>query len=144
MPKTVGQAVSIVGSLVIGQAAVQAGIVSPFMVIIVAITGIASFAIPNYEASFSIRLIRFPLLIASGTFGLLGFSGVFTLILIHAVSLRSFGEAFLAPIAPINPTDQKDVFIRFPWWRMNSQPKLAEGAEDRLGGNQIPQPPNKK
>ncbi len=143
MPKTVGQAVSIVGSLVIGQAAVQAGIVSPFMVIIVAITGIASFAIPNYEASFSIRLIRFPLLIASGTFGLLGFSAVLTLILIHAVSLRSFGEAFLAPIAPINPTDQKDVFIRFPWWRMNSQPKLAEGAEDRLGGNQVPQPPNK-
>ncbi|HYK72924.1 MAG TPA: spore germination protein, partial [Pseudoneobacillus sp.] len=53
MPKPVGQAVSIVGSLIIGQAAVQAGMVSPFMVIIVAVTGIASFAIPNYSASFS-------------------------------------------------------------------------------------------
>ena len=100
MPKPVGQAVSIVGSLVIGQAAVQAGIVSPFMVIVVAVTGISSFAIPNYSASYSIRLIRFPLLIASGTLGLLGFSVMFSLLAIHALSIRSFGESYLAPATP--------------------------------------------
>ncbi|HAQ08764.1 MAG TPA: spore germination protein, partial [Bacillus bacterium] len=108
MPKPVGQAVSIVGSLVIGQAAVQAGVVSPFMVIIVATTGIASFAIPNYSASFSIRIFRFPLLIASGTLGLLGFSAIFTILAVHALSIRSFGEAYLAPAAPFQPSDQKD------------------------------------
>lgn len=142
MPKPVGQAVSIVGSLVIGQAAVQAGIVSPFMVIIVAITGISSFAIPNYAASFSIRLIRFPLLIASGTLGLLGFAGMFAFIAIHALSLRSFGESYLAPATPFQPSDQKDVLIRFPWWKMDKQPQLADGDQMRLGEDQLPKPNN--
>jgi spore germination protein KA len=140
MPKPVGQAVSIVGSLVIGQAAVQAGLVSPFMVIVVAITGIASFVIPNYAASFSIRLIRFPLLIASGTLGLLGFAVVFTLITIHALSLRSFGEAYLAPASPFQPTDQKDTIIRMPWWSMDRLPHLAN-KKRRASNSQRPEPP---
>lgn len=143
MPKPVGQAVSIVGSLVIGQAAVQAGIVSPFLVILVALTGIASFAIPNYSASFSIRLIRFPLLIASGTLGLMGFSAVFTILAVHALSIRSFGEPYLAPATPFQPTDQKDIVFRFPWWKMDKQPKLAEGSEKREQEDLMPKPPEK-
>lgn len=142
MPKPVGQAVSIVGSLVIGQAAVQAGIVSPFMVIIVALTGIASFAIPNYAASFSIRLIRFPLLIAAGTLGLLGFSAMFTLLVIHALTLRSFGESYLAPATPFQPNDQKDSIIRFPWWKMQTRPVGVTGDEKRVGDHQFPEPAN--
>lgn len=143
MPKPVGQAVSIVGSLVIGQAAVQAGIVSPFMVIVVAVTGISSFAIPNYSASYSIRLIRFPLLIASGSLGLLGFSVMFALLAIHALSIRSFGESYLAPATPFQPNDQKDTLIRFPWWAMKKRPQLADGDTIKLGAHQKPKPPNK-
>ena len=141
MPKPVGQAVSIVGSLIVGQAAVQAGLVSPFMVIVVALTGIASFAIPNYSASFSIRLLRFPLLIASGTMGLLGFAACFFLLAIHAITIRSFGEPYLAPATPFKPSDQKDAVVRFPWWKMVSQPELAEGQEDRVKEQQMPKPP---
>jgi spore germination protein KA len=126
MPKPIGQAVSIVGSLIIGQAAVQAGLVSPFMVIVVAVTGISSFAIPNYAASFSIRLIRFPLLLASGWFGLLGFATVFILVVLHALSIRSFGEPYLAPASPFRPTDQKDILLRMPWWSMDRQLSIAE------------------
>jgi spore germination protein KA len=145
MPKPVGQAVSIVGSLVVGQAAVQAGLVSPFMVIIVATTGIASFAIPNYTASFSIRLVRFPLLIASGTLGLLGFAVVFTLLAIHALSLRSFGESYLAPASPFQPSDQKDTIIRAPWWKMDYLPNLSKGKKEaRTKHNQKPEPPPEK
>lgn len=140
MPKPVGQAVSIVGSLVIGQAAVQAGLVSPFMVIVVAITGISSFVIPNYAASFSIRLIRFPLLIASGTLGLLGFSIVFSIIAIHALSLRSFGESYLAPATPFQPSDQKDTIIRAPWWTMERLPHLAN-RKARAKNSEKPEPP---
>ncbi|MFZ3591734.1 spore germination protein [Bacillus sp. DJP31] len=143
MPKPVGQAVSIVGSLVIGQAAVQAGVASPFMVIIVAITGISSFVIPNYSASYSIRLIRIPLLLASGTLGLLGFATMFALIAIHALTLRSFGESYLAPASPFQPSDQKDTILRFPWWKMNKKPQLADGDPYREGENQMPKPPNK-
>ncbi|WP_442595798.1 spore germination protein [Neobacillus sp. D3-1R] len=140
MPKPVGQAVSIVGSLIIGQAAVQAGMVSPFMVIVVAVTGIASFAIPNYAASFSIRLIRFPLLLASGTLGLLGFAAAFSILAIHALSIRSFGESYLAPATPFQPSDQKDSIIRFPWWKMDKQPQLAEGKEERVADDSLPSP----
>jgi spore germination protein KA len=143
LPKPVGQAVSIVGSLVIGQAAVQAGLVSPGMVIVVATTGIASFAIPSFSASFSIRLIRFPLLIASGTLGLLGFAVVFTLLTIHVLSLRSFGEPYLAPTAPFQPSDQKDMFIRSPWWKMERLPSEAS-EEIRTGRNLRPEPPEPK
>lgn len=141
MPKPVGQAVSIVGSLVIGQAAVQAGLVSPFMVIIVAITAIASFTFPNFAASYSVRLIRFPLLIASGTLGLLGFAAMISFLAIHALSIRSFGESYLAPAAPFQPSDQKDAIIRFPWWKMQKRPQLADGDSSRLGKDQIPKPP---
>lgn len=141
MPKPIGQAVSIVGSLIIGQAAVQAGLVSPFMVIVVALTGIASFSIPNFAASFSIRLVRFPLLIASGTLGLLGFAAAFTMLAIHTLSLRSFGEPYSAPATPFQPSDQKDILIRYPWWNMERQPKLAEGSEDREAKQQMPKPP---
>jgi spore germination protein KA len=143
MPKPIGQAVSIVGSLVIGQAAVQAGIISPSMVIVVAVTGIASFAIPNVSASFSIRLIRFPLMIASGILGLLGFATIFALLALHAMSIRSFGESYLAPATPFQPSDQKDGLIRMPWWSMNSLPQAAQGQDNkRISEDQVPKPPD--
>lgn len=143
MPRPVGQAVSIVGSLIIGQAAVQAGLVSPIMVIVVAVTGISSFAIPSYGTSFTIRLLRFSILIASGTLGLLGFIGILFLISVHALSLRSFGEPYLAPVIPFRPSDQKDTLIRFPWWMMRRRPWLAQDTI-RQGPHQKPKPPGSR
>ncbi|REE81024.1 spore germination protein KA [Paenibacillus taihuensis] len=140
MPKPIGQAVSIVGSLIIGQAAVQAGLVSPFMVIVIAITEISSFAIPSYSSSLALRIFRFPLLIASGVFGLLGFAVVFFALLLHAMSIRSFGESYLAPASPFRPGDQRDMAIRMPIWMMNERPDFAQDSQ-RLGENQMPQPP---
>lgn len=140
MPKPIGQAVSIVGSLIIGQAAVEAGLVSPIMVIVVATTGIASFAIPNYFASVTIRLVRFPILIASGTLGLLGFATVFCILLIHALSLRSFGEPYLAPIFPFVSSDQKDTLIRTPLWSQEKRPSDVKENTRREGDNQKPTP----
>lgn len=140
MPKPIGAAVSIVGSLIIGQAAVDAGIVSPIMVIIVATTGIAAFAIPNYDASYSIRLIRFPLLLASGTMGLLGFAGVFSIIALHALSLRSFGEPYLSPIIPMKGSEQKDTLLRGPWWSNSKRPESDQRDIKRMGDNQKPSP----
>ncbi|WP_309121919.1 spore germination protein [Paenibacillus sp.] len=140
MPKPIGQAVSIVGSLIIGQAAVQAGLVSPFMVIVVAVTGIASFAIPNYPASFSIRLVRFPLIVAAGFFGLLGFAVFLFAFMIHALSLRSFGEPYLAPAAPFRPQDQKDLLARMPWWSYEKRPSIAKDRRRQPSGTK-PRPP---
>ncbi|WP_236013323.1 spore germination protein [Paenibacillus glycanilyticus] len=143
MPKPIGQAVSIVGSLIIGQAAVQAGLVSPFMVIIVAITGISSFAIPSYSSSLAIRMFRFPLMIASGFLGLLGFSTMFFALLLHALSIRSFGESYLAPASPYRPTDQRDTMLRLPMWMLDERPGFAQDV-DRMGDNQMPATPLQK
>lgn len=100
MPKPVGQAVSIVGALVLGEAAVNAGLVGPTLVIAIAISGISSFAIPDYATSFTLRLIKFPLIILSGTLGILGFLAGTIAITLHLLSLRSFGAPFLAPLDP--------------------------------------------
>ncbi|MFD0672163.1 spore germination protein [Cohnella sp. GCM10027633] len=140
MPKPIGQAVSIVGSLIIGQAAVQAGLVSTFMVIVVAITGIASFAIPSYTSSLAIRLCRFPILIASGLFGLLGFATTFFALLLHALSIRSFGEPYLAPVSPYVHSEQGDLMLRLPMWMQDERPSFAQD-QARMGDDQKPRPP---
>jgi spore germination protein KA len=122
LPKTVGQAVSILGALVIGQAAVQAGIVSAPMVIIVSLTGIASFTIPRFNMAISIRMLRFPLMILAGIFGLFGIIFGVVLITVHLCSLRSFGVPYLSGIAPYDSRQQQDIMIRVPWWKMVFRP----------------------
>src|SRR5690554_2714232 len=122
LPRPAGQAVSIVGALVIGQAAVQAGLVSSIMVIVVAGTGIASFTIPAFNAAISIRLLRFPFMLLATTLGLHGVNLGLSVLLIHMVSLRSFGVPYLAPLAPLTMADWKDLLLRGPSWWMYRRP----------------------
>jgi Bacillus/Clostridium GerA spore germination protein. len=122
LPRPVGQSVSIVGALVIGEAAVRAGIVSPAMVIIVSTTAIASFTIPGFSLGIAIRLLRFPIMILSASLGLYGLIVAGFALFVHMSTLRSFGVPYLAPIAPANLPGQKDVFIRAPWWAMTTRP----------------------
>ncbi|OAB43024.1 spore germination protein [Paenibacillus glacialis] len=123
LPKTVGQAVSILGALVIGQAAVEAGIVSAPMVIIVSLTGIASFTIPRFNLAIAVRLLRFPFMIMAGIFGLFGIVITFVWILVHLSQLTSFGRPYLEGVSPYYKKNQKDVFIRMPWWKMIHRPQ---------------------
>lgn len=124
MPRMIGPAISIVGTLIIGQAAVEAGIVSAAMVIIVALTAICSFLFPAYGLSNSIRILRFPLMVLAGMFGLFGvFIGLMILI-IHLCSLRSFGIPYMTPFAPLIPKDQKDALIIFPRGSLLTRPRL--------------------
>ncbi|MBO9610365.1 MAG: spore germination protein [Paenibacillaceae bacterium] len=123
LPKQVGSAISIVGVLVIGESAVRAGIVSAPLVIIVSITGIASFTIPRYSFGIAIRMLRFPIMLLSGTLGLYGIVLGTVAILFHLTELRSFGVPYLAPVAPLVPRDLKDVFIRAPLWSMKFRPR---------------------
>lgn len=124
LPKQVGAAVSIVGALVIGQAATAAGLVSSPMVMVVAITGIASFMIPQYSAGIALRLLRFPIMLLAGMLGLLGLMIGFIVIYVHLCSLRSFGVPYLSPIAPMKSRDMKDVLMRAPHWMMRTRPSL--------------------
>ncbi|MFP3123672.1 spore germination protein [Ectobacillus funiculus] len=115
MPRAVGQAVSIVGAIVLGQAAVEAGIVTGLMVIVVAITGIASFAVPAYNLTIAARMIRFPLMIISALLGFYGMTLALILLVAHMNSLRSFGIPYLAPFTPFSLKGQKDTVIRAPF-----------------------------
>ncbi|ANS76704.1 spore gernimation protein KA [Paenibacillus yonginensis] len=127
MPRVIGPAISIVGALVIGQAAVQAGLVSGTMVIVVSFTAIANFVIPSIDMAAAIRLIRFTLMILAGTFGLFGILAGIIPILNHLVSLRSFGVDYFLPYAPFNRTNSKDWLVRMPWWAMKSRPDQIAG-----------------
>jgi len=141
LPKQGGQAVSIVGGLVIGQAAVQAGIVSQAMVIIVALTGISSYAIPAFNAAASGRLIRFPLMLMASVLGLPGILAGLSIIIIHLNSLRSFGVSYMEPFISANKNEFKDIMIRFPWWGMNRLPSyIARRGIRRVGYNMKPGP----
>lgn len=141
LPNQIGAAVSIVGALVIGQAAVQAGLVSTPMVIVVATTGIASFLIPRYIVGYSIRFLRFPIIFLAGFLGLLGIMLGFLAIIVHLCTLRSFGEPFLEPIAPLKRHDLKDVLWRAPLWMMDTRPHFNKDINlYRQTSNQKPGP----
>jgi spore germination protein KA len=141
LPRPVGQAISIVGALVIGEAAVTAGLIGAPMVVIVALTAISSFVVPSLgDVNVMVRL---GLLILSGFSGLYGVIMGFIVILIHQCSLRSFGIPYMSPIAPGNLSDMKDVFIRVPWWAMLTRPTFfATKNRKRQKYGQIPQPPS--
>ncbi|WP_425806194.1 spore germination protein [Desulfitobacterium sp. Sab5] len=142
LPKQAGQAVSIVGGLVIGQAAVQAGIVSQAMVIVVALTGISSFAIPAFNAAGSGRMLRFPLMLLASILGLPGIMAGLSIILIHLNSLRSFGVNYMEPFISANQK-YKDVVVRHPWWGMNRLPGyIARKEFIKTGPSMKPGPPN--
>ncbi|MHA6533445.1 spore germination protein [Paenibacillus sp. BAC0078] len=126
LPRPVGQTISIVGALVIGQAAVQAGIISAPKIIIVSITGIASFLIPNPGMSQAISIIRFPLMILAATFGLYGVGIGLIAILIHLVNLQSFGVPYMAPLAPFSYSGLADTLIRAPWRMMQRRRQLIK------------------
>ncbi|RYG72480.1 spore germination protein [Lentibacillus lipolyticus] len=141
LPNQVGSAVSIVGALVIGEAAVSAGIVSAPMVIVVAITGIASFTIPRYSAATAIRMLRFPMILLAGTLGLLGIMLGIIMIVVHLATLRSFGVPYLSPMAPMQFNEMKDTLVRAPWWKLNKRPRLTgESNKYRQSSGQKPSP----
>jgi spore germination protein KA len=143
LPRPVGQAVSIVGALVIGEAAVTAGVVSPLMVIVVATAGIASFATPSYELAIPMRLLRFPLMILAGSLGLFGLTAGLLGMLIHLSGLRSFGVPYLSPLAPLKFSELKDVLVRVPLWMMRTRPDTSKRDWYRQAAGLKPQKPKK-
>ncbi|MEK4508449.1 spore germination protein [Paenibacillus sp. FSL K6-2524] len=124
MPKAIAQSISIVGTLVIGTAAVEAGIISAAMVIVIAITAVSSFVLPSFDLSMTIRMLRFPMMMLAASFGLFGIIIGVIAIVLHLCSLRSFGVPYMSPFAPFILEEQKDSILRMPRWAMFSRPRL--------------------
>lgn len=123
MPRAVGSAISIVGALVLGQAAVEAGFVSAAMVIIVSSTAIANFTIPSVSAAIPIRLLRYGFMAIAASIGIYGIYIALMAMILHLCSLRSFGIPYMTPLAPFRKEDWKDSVIRLPFWTQRSQNK---------------------
>ena len=144
LPSAIGPAISIVGGLILGDAAIRAGLVSPGVVIIVAFTAVSSFSNPAFNLAITGRMLRFLLTFLGASFGLLGIQVGFLLLLVHMVSLRSFGYPMFTPFAPFIWQDMKDNIIRIFSPKMVHRPKLLGFREPvRQRPGQHPRPREK-
>lgn len=131
VPSVLGQTIGIVGALILGQAAVEANIVSPILVIIVATTALGSFTIPDYSMNLVIRAARFAMIFLGASLGLFGVAIGLFVISVHAASLKSFGVPYLAPSGPPQRGNVADNMLRGPLFTMDRRPAIARPRETR-------------
>ena len=132
LPGAMGSTIGIVGGLIIGQAAVEAGLVSPIVVIVISFTALCSFAIPNEEFSTAFRLLKFVLIGLSAWLGYFGMLTGLLGILIHLSHLNSFGNSYLAPYVGAERNDyqdERDIIWRFPLRFLKRRPSYANEKE---------------
>ncbi|GEB75767.1 spore germination protein [Sporolactobacillus inulinus] len=129
LPTKVGQTIGIVGGIVIGTASVQAGVTSNILLIIIAMSALAAFITPNYRMATTIRLMRFPFILAAQMFGLIGVGLCFMFFVCHLLKLTSLGRPFIEPIYPMRVTDLKDSFIRLPSNMQGQRPLFLRTAD---------------
>lgn len=122
LPKPIGQTIGIVGGIIIGEAAVTAGIASPIMVVVTALTAVASFTIPNYSIAIGIRVLRIGLIILAGILGVYGLVLGYIMINIHIVHLKSVGVPYSAPFSENLTSYFNNLFIRAPLKKMKERP----------------------
>lgn len=125
LPSKIAQTLSVVGGIIIGDTAIKSKIVSPSTLLIVGITVVASFLIPNYDMSLSIRFLRFPMLILANILGIFGLGIGTFYILIRLFSLENYGVEYLA----FYRSDMKDIFVRAPLWKMNNRPEFMNNKD---------------
>ncbi|SDJ41809.1 spore germination protein [Salimicrobium halophilum] len=122
LPTKVGQTMGIVGGIVLGQAAVQAGFTSNILIIIVALSALASFTAPSYLMGTAIRIIRFPMIILAGMWGFLGTVFGLCFLIIHLLKVTSLGRPYLAPLYPFEWKDLNKSLFRLPPSRNINRP----------------------
>ncbi len=129
IPGIIGPTLGIVGALILGQAAVAASIVSPILVVIVAITALGAFAVPNFNMSFAIRLYRFLYIVLAAALGFYGVAiGVF-IQLVTYVNLKSFGVPYMSPVAPYTRSSG-DALFRYPLWKSEIRPSFLKPQQE--------------
>jgi hypothetical protein len=130
LPSRIAQTVGVIGGFVLGQAVIQANLISPLLIIVIAISIIGSFSLPNYQVVSLVRVLRYPLLLGASLLGGAGLFLVVTALMIHVSSLTIFGVPYLRPVAPLRLDDMGDFIYRQPY-RTTSLAKT-----DRLKGEQ--------
>lgn len=136
VPGVIGPTIGIIGALILGQAAVTADIVSPILIIVVAITGLGNFAIPNYSMATAVRILRFIFIFFGAIAGFYGVSAAIVILGGIACSMKSFGVPYFTPIAP-RTRASKDLIIRHPVWQQKRRPDAANSL-DRIKAGRNP------
>lgn len=133
LPERIGQTIGIVGGIVIGTAIVEASLASSVLLIIVALTALASFTTPIYQMGNTIRLLRFPFILLAQLYGFIGIAICLLLCIHHLLTLKSFGHPYLTPVYPLRIKDFKDSFFRLPIWVQGKRPEtLRTKKQDRF------------
>ena len=122
LPGAIGGTIGIVGGLIIGQAAVEAGLVSPIVVIIVAITGLCTFVIPSFQLVNGLRVMKYVLIFFAATLGIFGFWIGMLFVIIHLASLKSFGIPYMTPFVSVHIPDTQDSVFRAPLFMLRNRP----------------------
>lgn len=136
LPSTIGQTLTVIGGLIIGDAAIRAGLVSPSTVVVGAITAVASATLVNQSLSTAVSVIRFGLFFASSILGMYGMILGLILLLAYASRLRSFGVPYLTPVSPFHAKDFFLAILRGPWKLMRKKPtSLGTMDSDHFGEN---------
>lgn len=136
LPRKVAGAAGVVGALVIGTTVVQAGLVNPLLVVVVATTAIASFTMPNYGYAMALRFLRVPMLILASILGLYGVMLGYLAVTIHMCALRSFGESYLGAVLDISLiSDWKDMIVRLPLRFLSKRPEQYGVQEKQRAGD---------
>lgn len=130
VPSPIGPTIGIVGALVLGQAAVSASIVSPILIIVVAITGIASFAVPDFSFGFHLRILRFVFIILGYIAGFFGIAFGIAIYACILCNLKSFGVPFMSPYAPVTNMNQNTFFLKPVWKREKREDFLNTKKEE--------------
>jgi spore germination protein KA len=137
VPIPIGPTIGIVGALILGQAAVEANIISPLVIIVVALGGLSSFAISDVSFNFAIRLSRFLFIVAAGIFGIYGMVITFVMGLSYMLSIKSFGVPYLAPMTP-KFKSSKDTILRKLLRNERFRPGFLKTKElEKKGGNNL-------
>lgn len=138
LPGPIGQTIGIVGGLVVGEAAVRAGIVSPIMVILIAINAISSFAVPNFSVAIGFRLLTFIFLILASVAGLYGVMLGFLGLTVHLVTLKSFGVPYLSPVISFKFKRLRDLVVRAPLPLLKERPEYTRPVDKtRVGDSKV-------
>lgn len=134
LPTYIGTAISVVAGLIIGQAAVEAGIVSNLLIIIVSTTAIASYVLPSQDMAMAVRILRFIYMIMASIFGIIGIVISFALTAGHLLKLESLGQPYFQPFTPLDKRGLKDSVVRFPLSKMKERPFMTRTLNRFRGG----------
>ena len=130
MPGVVGTSLGTVSGLILGQAAVEANLIHPLLIIVVAVSSLGSYALPDYELSLTFRMGQLLFLLAACLAGLYGMAALMLIVLVRLCALTSLGAPYLAPLAPRRPRNP-DLLLRLPLWRQRLRAYLANPADMR-------------